>query len=533
MRAATSEPEPRDGILTSAGRWLGLPILAAALAALYLLSRANYLLFHALVETFAVVVACGVFMLAWNSRRFQANGFFLCLGSASLFVAGVDFLHTVAYKNMGVFPGAGPNLPTQLWVVARYLQAAALVLAPLWLSRKGRPGLLFGGWLAATVLLLAAVFGGVFPDCFVEGRGLTPFKVGSEYLVIMGFIVSLALLHRRRDTFDPGVLRLLSLALGAFIFAELSFTLYTDVFGISNMAGHLLKVAGFYCIYRGVIETGLTRPYDLLFRELKESEEALRQRSLELEETNCELEAANEELEATNDQLEAANRELEVANGDLEAFNYSVSHDLRGPLTVISGQCQVIQHIFADRVDPEVREFIQGIYAETGRMNGLISTLLDFARLGKVELRRQRCDLSVMAQTIAGSLALRDPDRRVVFDLAAGVEAEADPALAQVVLENLLGNAWKYTGQAEEARIAFGAAEVEGGRAFFVRDNGVGFDPARVADLFAPFKRLHAGEQFEGFGIGLATVQRIVARHGGRIWAEGAPGLGATFYFTL
>jgi light-regulated signal transduction histidine kinase (bacteriophytochrome) len=121
----------------------------------------------------------------------------------------------------------------------------------------------------------------------------------------------------------------------------------------------------------------------------------------------------------------------------------------------------------------------------------------------------------------------------VVFDLAAGVEAEADPALAQVVLENLLGNAWKYTGQAEEARIAFGAAEVEGGRAFFVRDNGVGFDPARVADLFAPFKRLHAGEQFEGFGIGLATVQRIVARHGGRIWAEGAPGLGATFYFTL
>jgi light-regulated signal transduction histidine kinase (bacteriophytochrome) len=138
-----------------------------------------------------------------------------------------------------------------------------------------------------------------------------------------------------------------------------------------------------------------------------------------------------------------------------------------------------------------------------------------------------------MAKGIAAGLTSREPNRRVVFDLAAGVEVEADQPLLQVVLENLFGNAWKYTGKSVETFISFGTVEVDGGRAVFIRDNGTGFDMARVGDLFMPFTRLHSGEEFEGFGIGLATVQRIVARHGGRVWAESAPDQGATFYFTL
>jgi light-regulated signal transduction histidine kinase (bacteriophytochrome) len=320
------------------------------------------------------------------------------------------------------------------------------------------------------------------------------------------------LLRRHRQALDPGVLRLLTLSIGAFILAELSFTLYTDVFGFSNMAGHLCKIAGFYLIYRGVIETGLTRPYDLLFRELKQSEASLAQRSAE---------------------LEIANEELATANADLEAFNYSVSHDLRGPLTAICGNAQVILELFPDQADPKVLNFVRGILDQGWRMNELIGTLLDFAQLNRLALQRQTVDLSRMAREITAGLASREPHRRAEFAIAAGLTAEADPALVQVVLENLLGNAWKYTGKVAEAVIGFGTAEVERGRAFFVEDNGVGFDMAKAAELFVPFKRLHAGEGYEGFGIGLATVQRLVARHDGRVWVKSAPGRGATFFFTL
>jgi signal transduction histidine kinase len=479
-------------------------------------------------------------MIAWNSRRLQVNGFFHSLGIAALFVAGVDFLHTLAYKNMGVFPDQGANLPTQLWIVARYLQAASLLLAPVFLTRRPRPATLFSGYLTASVLLLAAVFGGVFPDCFREGAGLTPFKVGSEYLICLFLLGALALLRRHRQAFDSGVLRLLSLAIGAFILAELSFTLYTDVFGLSNMAGHLFKVAGFYLIYRGVIETGLTRPFDLLFRELKLSEESLSQRSAELEVANEELASAieeqeviNEELTAANEELAVVNEELAAANSDLEAFNYSVSHDLRGPLTGICGNAQLILELFPDKTDPQALGLVRGILEQGWRMNELIATMLNFAQLNHVTLKRQPVDLGGMAKGIATTLAAREPARQVVFDSVTGMEVEADPALLQVVLENLLGNAWKYTGKAAAALIEVGTAEVGGAQAFFVRDNGVGFDTAKAADLFVPFRRHHSGEEYEGFGIGLATVQRIVARHGGRVWAESAPGQGATFYFTL
>jgi signal transduction histidine kinase len=530
----------KDSRLLPSGGWATLPVSGLALVGLYLLSRANYLLFHAVVELFSIVVACGVFMIVWNSRRFQDNGFFLCLGIGSLFVAGVDFLHTLAYKNMGVFPGKGVNLPTQLWIVARYLEAGTLLLAPAFLNRRLRPGPLFGSYLAVSLLLLAAVFGGIFPDCFREGTGLTPFKIGSEYLICLFLAGSLVIVRRNRQAFDPGVLMLLSLSVGAFILAELSFTLYTDVFGLSNMAGHLFKVAGFYLIYRGVIETGLTRPYDLLFRDLKQSEESLSQRSAELEATNEELAEANEELEvineeltATNEELAVVNEELAIANSDLEAFNYSVSHDLRRPLTGICGNAQVILELFRDQTDPQVLNLVRGILDQSWRMNELIGTLLNFAQLNQVALKRQPVDLSAMAKGIAAGLTSREPNRRAVFDLTAGMEAEVDPTLLHVVLENLFVNAWKYTGKSGETFISFGTVEVDEGRAFFVRDNGTGFDMARVAELFTPFKRLHAGEEYEGYGIGLATVQRIVSRHGGRVWAESAPDQGATFYFTI
>lgn len=513
MRSPPLDQETRNLTLVLPAGRLGVLIMSAGLVVLYLLSRINYLLFHALVELFAVVIAGGTFMIAWNSRRFLENGFFVVVGFASLGVAFLDIIHTLAFKNMGVFPSTTANLPTQLWIAGRWMQVGALFAASFFVTSKPRPWRTLTAIIAATALLLASIFWWpIFPDCFIEGRGLTPFKIANEYLFVLLLAGTILMLRRQRAHFDNQVLRLLVWACGAFIGAELSFTLYTDVFGISNMAGHLFKVAGYYWIYRAMIETSLTRPFGLLFRELTQNEQELRQRTRE---------------------LETANANLEIANRDLEAFNYSVSHDLRGPLTVISGRCQLLLQNYDARLEPEIRTFVEGIYSANNQMNELINTLLDFARLGTVEPQRQRINVSLVCEMIAGRFRLRAPERQVDFVIAAGCETYADPHLAEIVLENLLGNAWKYTARNAEAHVAFGTTEREGERFFFVRDNGVGFDMAQAGMLFEPFRQLHAGQEFAGFGIGLATVKRIIERHGGRIWAESAPGQGAVFYFTF
>ena len=239
-----------------------------------------------------------------------------------------------------------------------------------------------------------------------------------------------------------------------------------------------------------------------------------------------------EKLEILHADLQARAAELEAANIELEAFNYTVSHDLRKPLTVINGYCQMVKELCGDKLDEQCNGFIREIYEGTLRMNRLIDTLLGFSRVTRVELRRETIDLSAMAKAVAAELQLAEPERRVTFRIAEGITGDGDAGLLRVVLDNLIGNAWKYTGKREEAVIEFGVTEVEGKPACFVRDNGPGFDMAVADKLFMPFQRL-PGTDVEGHGIGLATVERIVRRHGGRVWAESEPGKGATFYFTL
>lgn len=762
-----------------------VPFLAggALLAGLYLTSYASFLLFHTLVELFSVLVAGGIFVIAWNSRRFAGNSYFLFIGIAHLCVGVTDLLHALAYRGMGLFPGGGANLPTQLWITARYLQSVSFFLAPLVVGRTIRPRVVLAAFLGVTALLLASIFfWGSFPACFVEGVGVTPFKTDSEYAIAFLFLAGLVLLRRRRDAFDRHVLNLLSGALVFLVGAELAFSHYISVYGPSNLIGHLLKAAAVFLIYRGTIETALTRPYDLLFRELKAGEEALRashqqvsallesisdgffsldrewrftylnseaerrlgksrdelfgrdlwttfpevvgstfdtgyrraiatneavtfegyylpqerwfevhaypsreglsvffqditarkradeklraseerfatvfriaptimimsslpdgryldvnaafeqqlgwrreealgrtyldlgvwenpaerdeirtvidregevhdreilvrgkggesivglysgvtielngetcllsvirnitarkraerevellnveleSRATALEDMNCELEEANGELEATVEQLETVNHELEAANTELEAFNYSVSHDLRRPLTNINGYSQVILELFGNGLDEQCRQFVHNIYDETKRMDHLIGTLLNFSRISRCAIRPVTVDLSDMAWAVAQKLKMKEPERHVTLTIADGMTAYGDAALLHVVVDNLLGNAWKYTGKREHARIEFGVAEVDGSPVHFVRDNGAGFTMADVERIFAPFQRLHHPDEFPGEGIGLATVARIIQRHGGRIWAEGEEERGATFYFTL
>jgi light-regulated signal transduction histidine kinase (bacteriophytochrome) len=251
----------------------------------------------------------------------------------------------------------------------------------------------------------------------------------------------------------------------------------------------------------------------------------------DLSDAQAEIRTLNAELEA---RVEQRTDELVVANENLEAFTYSVAHDLRSPLRALGGYSEALAEDYGDRLDETGRWYTERIQAATERMGALIDDLLLLAQVSRAEMSLGPVDLSAEVAAIAGELQAREPGRRVRFAIHDGVWANADRTLIRTVLQNLVENAWKYTGKRDGATIEFGATATEDtGVCCYVRDNGAGFDPAFVGKLFQPFQRLHAVTEFPGTGIGLASVRRIIERHGGRVWAEGAVGLGATFYFTL
>jgi signal transduction histidine kinase len=225
--------------------------------------------------------------------------------------------------------------------------------------------------------------------------------------------------------------------------------------------------------------------------------------------------------------------DLTATNQELSAFAYSVSHDLRAPLRAIDAFSQALIEDYGDVIDPHGQDYLRRVRANAGRMSQLIDDLLQLSRLTRAEMHSEPIDLSGMARIIASDLQRTDPKRSATFNIESGVTACGDPRLVRVLLENLIGNAWKYTSRHPSAQIAFGRSSSDGEVAYFVRDDGAGFDIAYADKLFRPFQRLHTMEEFEGAGVGLATAQRIVRRHGGRIWADAAPEQGATFFFTL
>ncbi|HLK56226.1 MAG TPA: CHASE3 domain-containing protein [Chthonomonadaceae bacterium] len=297
-----------------------------------------------------------------------------------------------------------------------------------------------------------------------------------------------------------------------------------SVFGLSLALGVLLS----FLTSRRL--TTLSTLYD----EALTTERTAREQS---EEAQKEIAAKSDEIHQLNTELEqrvqARTAELEAANQELEAFSYSVSHDLRAPLRSIDGFSQALQEDYAGAVDNLGKEYLQRIRANTRTMGDLIDGLLQLSRLTRSEIRYEEVNLSEIAQSIAAELQRHSPERDTRFVIADGVLAVGDPRLLRNVLENLLGNAWKFTARRCEAEITFGTTEEDGHTVYFVRDNGAGFDMIYVNKLFGAFQRLHGVSEFEGTGIGLATVQRVIHRHGGRIWAEGAVNRGATFYFTL
>ncbi|MDR9468471.1 EAL domain-containing protein [Marinospirillum sp.] len=256
--------------------WPQILMMLVLLVVLHQMANYNYLLFHTLVEMLRVAVLGSIFILAWYTRRWTQNNLLVVVGVAALCIGSLEIWHTLSYKGMGIFPGDDPNLPTQLWVSFRYLEAVSFLLGALMLKHKlHAPERWFAGFLLVTLALAASILTGVFPDAFLEGQGLTPFKIYSEYLVILIFLVTLVLVLRARDSLGRDVRWLLAASLLFNALSSAAFTRYADVFGLANEIGHYFLFVSIYLVYRALLVTGLLTPYELLFRDLKKHEKNL------------------------------------------------------------------------------------------------------------------------------------------------------------------------------------------------------------------------------------------------------------------
>ena len=292
------------------------------------------------------------------------------------------------------------------------------------------------------------------------------------------------------------------------------------------MTGHGTIATAVEAMKAGALDY-ILKPFDLrvILRVLARTQAMLRLRR--------ENAALLERLSLRTVELETANRELEAANRELEAFSYSVSHDLRAPLRTIDGLLNVIQEDFGASVPAEARQYIEAISSQATRMGELIEDLLRLSRLGREPLQKRSVDMGALVQEVVGELRAGEAARNLEIRIGSLPLAQADPSLLRQVWVNLLANALKFTRRREQAIITIEGAEGAEGRLYSVRDNGAGFDPQRADRLFGIFQRLHGAKEFEGTGVGLSIVRRIIERHGGRIWAQGEPDRGAAFHFTL
>ena len=601
---------------TKQSRWYLTPLVGALLlVGLYLSSLYNYLLFHSFAEIFSVVVAVGIFIIAWNSRRFLDNSYFLFIGVAFLFVAILDLLHTLAYSGMGVFPEYGTNLATQLWVCARYLQGISLLLAPLFIGQKLRARFLFLGYGLITALVIASIFyWDIFPCCFVEGAGLTIFKKVSEYIISFILVGAIFTMFRKRRQFDTVVLKLLLAAILVTIASELSFTLYDSPFGFPNLLGHFLKIAAFYLIYKAIIETGLVKPYNLLFRDLKQREEQYRDLYEEAPDAylSCGADgiikranrSAAELLGYSREELagkpvsdlyadtpngkaaaegvfkrflsgeEVRDQELEVRRADgttvwvslsvrpirdkegrvvasrsimaditehrkldqlKDDFIGLVSHELRSPMTVITGAINTAL-TEAERLSPEeTRQLLKDAAAESESLSNLLTNLLELSRVQaqRLVLYSEAIDATKIIGEAVDKIKRQYSTHKFVISLPRRLPPiYADSLRLERILYNLLENAVKYSPPGGEVRVS---AKPQGEHLVIgVSDQGIGIPPADQAKLFAPFQRLEKRPSgVRGVGLGLMVCRRLVEAHGGNIWVESEPGHGSSFFFTM
>ena len=499
--------------ITSIGNVAFFSIL---LVGLYFTSLYSYLLFHNIAEIFSIIVACGMFMIAWNSRKYIKNKYLIFIAVSYLFIAGLDLLHTLSYKGMNIFKDYD-YYANQLWIAARFMESTTLLIAFYCVGKKKiiQPIWVFIGYTIITSLIILSIFyWKTFPICFIDGQGLTPFKKNSEYVICIIIILDLSMLMKNRVYFDTSVFRLLFWSMISTIVAELAFTFYISNYGLSNLIGHYFKIFSFYLIYRAIIETGIQNPYDIIFRELTLKEQRLQKAR------------------------EAADR----ANQAKSEFIAKMSHELRTPLNGILGYSQILNK---DRqITPSQKTGISVIERSGRHLLNLINDILDLSKFESREASSNKTHFLFESSLvdIANILRIKAQEKKIAFQTQFGKNLPyavfADEKRLSQILINLLGNAIKFTDQGHvRFKVELNDTILEENTPsirFIIEDTGVGISEEDINDIFSPFKQVGEQAKFtEGTGLGLYISRELIRLMGSDIHVESKKGIGTTFWFDL
>ncbi|WP_207687777.1 MASE3 domain-containing protein [Desulfonema limicola] len=486
------------------------------LTGLYMTSLYSYLLFHNISELFSIIVACGIFMVAWNSRKYMESNYLVFIAIAYLFVAGLDLLHTLSYKGMQIFKDYD-YYANQLWIGARYLESISLLAAFIYIKKERtlNPYIIFSIYMIIfSIIVMSVFYWKIFPVCFIEGQGLTPFKKISEYIICFILFIDITLLFQYRDKFEKNVFQFLVCSLFCTIIAELAFTFYISNYGFSNLVGHYFKIFSFYMIYKAIIETGIVKPHDIIFRELILKEHKLKE----------------------------ARDAADVANKAKSEFLANMSHELRTPLNGILGYAQIL------KLDPSLSKSQRGgvdVIERSGRhLLNLINEVLDLSKIEarKMEIHESVINFSEFLKNIVNIINVRAKQKKILFfsefDKNLPVHIAADEKRLSQILLNILGNAVKFTRQ---GKVVFTVQKLENKedsqftRIYFqIEDTGIGIEENQIEDIFSPFKQVgEFSRTIEGTGLGLSISQKLVKMMGSRLDVTSTPGKGSVFSFVL
>ncbi len=472
--------------------------VAAVTGLLYLSSLPNYLLFHSMAELFSIVIAGSVFIIAWNSRRYQQNKYLTYLGIAYLFIALLDLLHTLSYKGMAVFTDYS-YYANQVWIATRYIESATLFAIFMLTSRRETPeryGLVFIVYSVITTAAILSIFVyKVFPVCFIEEEGQTLFKQVSEFVIIGILAAATVTLCKRKHQFELKVFRWLIWSIVLTIASELFFTFYISNYGISNFFGHIFKIGSFYLVYKAIIETGIERPMDLIFNRLK------------------------------------------TANREKDRFFSIIGHDLKNPFGGIKSMSELLLAEWNELEDDEKLDYVEEIRKSSTLSLNLLNNLLQWARIQTRGLKPDPTTFQ-LAQAVDENIELFKPTAKnkqieVTSEIPEELTVTADKNMVDLLLRNLLSNGIKFT--QPHGSITISAEERNDTVQIAVADTGAGMTDEEIEAAFSigAVKTKKGTANEEGSGLGLILCKEFVESNGGEIWIESSPSKGSTFFFTL
>jgi len=482
------------------------------IAGLLMAERINYLLFHSFAELFSIIIAVTLFLIMWNSKKYMENKALVFISIAYLFIAFIDLLHTLSYVGMNIFTDY-KFYANQLWIAARYMESLTLLIAFAWpdrvnqlIRRVGTLGVVTLYFLITAILVASIFVWKIFPICFVENHGQTEFKLTSEYIICFILVAGILFLWKNRRDFEEKIYTLLISAMIFTILQELSFTLYTDNYGILNMFGHFFKIISFYLMYRAIVKTGINEPYNLIFRELTLNETKLKE----------------------------AKNVAEEANNMKSSFLANMSHEIRTPLNSILGFANLL---YEEEKDPGKLEKLEIITHAGSHLLSLVNNLLEFSKIeaGKIEIEQSSFSLHKMLENLKKMFILKAEECHLSW------EVQIDPTVPESlvgdehrimqVLVNLTGNAFKFTESGGVGiQVSYRNAQLE----IQVKDTGIGIPAEKQEAIFSAFEQVDTSHarKYGGTGLGLSITRNLLELMGGTIRVESTLG-GSEFVVSL